>query len=186
MDLIEIYRVIFDNSKIRRKTLILLLSKDEISIKDKSEIRNHKSEIVMSQQNLGKLVTVYGIAPAFLQRAVIIAALSFIFFLVTLAMFSMWRNFLYFFLSTAFLLVYLATMFGWLMMRKNLLRIYENGLTYRKFTARWDEIASLETSRTDTKLNCEIRKTKGEKIALTESIHGVEEAIKIIEAKFKN
>ena len=137
----------------------------------------------MVEQKLGKLISVYGIAPAYLQRAVIVAALSFIFFLVTLAMFSMWRNFLYFFLSTAFLIVYLATMFGWLMMRKNLLKIYENGLTYRKFSARWDEIEALETNRNGAKLNCEIRKPKGEKTTLTESIHGVEEAIKIIEAK---
>ena len=140
----------------------------------------------MSDQSLGKLINVYGIAPAYLQRAVIIAALSFIFFLTTLAMFSLWRNFIYFFLSTAFLIVYLATMFGWLMMRKNLLKIYENGLTYRKFSARWDEIEALETTTKGARLNSEIRKAKGEKITLTESIHGVEEAIRIIGAKVKS
>ena len=140
----------------------------------------------MSEQNLGKLINVYGIAPAYLQRAVIIAALSFIFFLTTLAMFSLWRNFLYFFLSTAFLIVYLATMFGWLMMRKNLLRIYENGLTYRKFTARWNELEALETNKKGAKLNCEIRNAKGEKITLTESIFGVEQAIEIIESKINS
>src|SRR5215207_4722939 len=114
----------------------------------------------MVEQNLGKLVNVYGITPAFLQRAVIVAAFSFIFFLVTLAMFSLWRNFLYFFLSTAFLIVYLATMFGWLMMRKNILKIYENGLTYRKFAARWNEIKALETNSKKGKISCEIRKMK--------------------------
>jgi len=118
----------------------------------------------MAEQNLGKLVTVYGIAPAYLQRAVIIAVLSFMFFLTTLAMFSLWRNFLYFFLSTAFLIVYLATMFGWLMMRKNILKIYENGLTYRKFSARWNELEALETSRKDNKINCERRKNYAHRI----------------------
>jgi len=136
----------------------------------------------MSKLQLGKIIGVYGIAPAFLQRAVIVAVLSFLFFMITMVMFSMWRNFLYFFLSTAFLIVYLATMFGWLMMRKNVLKIYENGLTYRKFTARWDEIESVETNEKGAKLNFEIRKKKGEKIALTESILGVEQAVKIIEA----
>jgi len=136
----------------------------------------------MSKLQLGKIIGVYGIAPAFLQRAVIVAVLSFLFFMITMVMFSMWRNFLYFFLSTAFLIVYLATMFGWLMMRKNVLKIYENGLTYRKFTARWDEIESVETNEKGAKLNFEIRKKKGEKIALTESIFGVEQAVKIIEA----
>jgi len=140
----------------------------------------------MVDHNLGKLISVYSIAPAYLQRAVIIAALSFIFFLTTLAMFSIWRNFLYFFLSTAFLIVYLATMFGWLMMRKNLLKIYENGLTYRKFSARWNEIEALETTKKGDKLNCEIRKTKGEKTTLTESIYGVEQAVAVIESKIKN
>jgi hypothetical protein len=140
----------------------------------------------MAEQNLGKLVTVYGIAPAYLQRAVIIAVLSFMFFLTTLAMFSLWRNFLYFFLSTAFLIVYLATMFGWLMMRKNILKIYENGLTYRKFSARWNELEALETSRKDNKINCEIRKAKGEKITLTESIFNVEQAIELIKSKIKS
>ena len=137
-------------------------------------------------QSLGKLVVTFGIAPAFLQRAVIIAVLSFLFFLTTLAMFSLWRNFLYFFLSTAFLIVYLATMFSWLMMRKNLLKIYENGLSYRKFTARWDEIETLELNKKDAKINCEIRKKKGEKITLTESIQGVEQAVGVIREKIKS
>src|SRR5215207_1506632 len=109
--------------------------------------------MMQKAENLGKLINVYSIAPSFLQRAVIIAALSFIFFLTTLAMYSLWRNFLYFFLSTAFLIVYLATMFGWLMMRKNLLKIYENGLTYRKFAARWNEIETLETTKKGEKFN---------------------------------
>lgn len=137
----------------------------------------------MSKLELGKLVGVYGISPSFLQRAVIIAVLSFMFFLMTMVMFSVFRNFLYFFLSTAFLIVYLLTMFGWLMMRKYVLKIYEDGLTYRKFAARWSEIEAVETNRKGAKLNYEIRKKKGEKITLTESIHGVEQAVGIIEAK---
>jgi Ca2+/Na+ antiporter len=134
-------------------------------------------------EKLGKLLNDYTIAPAYLQRAVIVAVVAFLFFLTTMAMFSLWRNFLYFFLSTAFLLVYLATMFGWLMMRKNVLKIYENGLTYRKFEARWNEIDAVEASRNGKKLNFEIRKTKGGRITLTESIHNVEQAVAIIESK---
>lgn len=139
----------------------------------------------MTEQNLGKLIGVYGISPAFLQRAVIIAVLAFLFFLVTMVMFSVLRNFIYFFLSTAFLIVYLLTMFGWLMMRKNILKIYEDGLTYRKFKARWTEIEAVETNRSGAKLNCQIRNSKGEKITLTESIFGIEQAVRIIQAKTK-
>ncbi len=137
-------------------------------------------------ESLGKLISVYGIAPAFLQRAVIVAVLSFFFFLAMLVVFSIRQNIGYFFLSTAFLAVYLLTMFGWLMMRKNILKIYENGLTYRKFTARWNEIEAVESSRKGAKLNFEIRKVKGGKITITESIHQVEQAVALIESKIKS
>ena len=136
-------------------------------------------------ENLGKLISLYAIAPAYLQRAVIVAVLSFLFFLGMLVIFSIRQNFGYFFLSTAFLAVYLLTMFGWLMMRKNILRIYENGLTYRKFTARWNEIETVEKNQKGAKLNFEIRKKKGERITLTESIFEVEQAVALIESKIK-
>jgi ABC-type bacteriocin/lantibiotic exporter with double-glycine peptidase domain len=130
--------------------------------------------------NLGKLESVHVIAPAFLQRAVIVAGLSLIFFLATLAVFSIRQSLLYFFLSTGFLIVYLLTMFGWLMMRKNILKIYENGLTYRKFTAHWNEIETVESNTKNGKINCEIQTAKGEKIVLTESIYEVEKAVKFL------
>lgn len=134
-------------------------------------------------EKLGKLVGEYGIAPNYLQRTVIIAVLSFLFFLITMVMFSMWKNFLYFFLSTAFLIVYLLTMFGWVFLRKNVLKIYENGLTYRKFAARWSEIEAVERNSKNGKLNCEIRKAKGEKIVLSDAIYEVEKAVRIIQDK---
>jgi ABC-type bacteriocin/lantibiotic exporter with double-glycine peptidase domain len=144
---------------------------------------DRKLQKLIPDQKLGKLVSIHGIAPAYLQRAVIIAVLSFIFFLTMLAVFSVRQNFVYFFLSTAFLIIYLLTMFSWLMMRKNILKIYENGLSYRKLTARWDEIEAIETQKKGDKINCEIRKKKGEEIVLTESIYQVEQAIKMIEDK---
>ncbi|MEP6904153.1 MAG: hypothetical protein ABJA66_20715 [Actinomycetota bacterium] len=140
----------------------------------------------MREINLGKLESIHVIAPAFLQRAVIVAALSLIFFLATLAAFSIWQSLLYFFLSTGFLIVYLLTMFGWLMMRKNILKIYENGMTYRKFTAHWNEIKLVEPKKKGDKLNCEIQTVKGDKIILTESIYEVEKAIKLIEKKISH
>lgn len=142
--------------------------------------------MIEKTQNLGKLISIHTIAPAFLQRAVIIAVLSFVFFLAMLAVFSIRQNFIYFFLSTAFLITYLFTMFGWLMMRKNILKIYENGLTYRKFTARWDEIEAVELDDKNGKISCEIRKTKGEKITLTDSIYEIGKAVKLIKAKVKS
>jgi len=141
--------------------------------------------MIEKAQSLGKLISIHTIAPAFLQRAVIIAVLSFAFFLAMLAVFSIRQNFIYFFLSTAFLIVYLFTMFGWLMMRKNILKIYENGITYRKFTARFSEIESVESNNKKGKINCEIKTAKGESVTLTDSIYEVGKAVKLIEAKLK-
>jgi len=140
----------------------------------------------MTEQKLGKLIAAHTIAPAYLQRAVIVAVLSFLFFLATMTMWSMWRNFLYFFLAMAFLIVYLVTMFGWLMLRKNVLKIYENGLTYRRFKARWDEIEAVGTNSKNGKTTCEIRKAKGEKTVLSDAIHELGKAIALIEAKVKS
>ncbi|MET0753698.1 MAG: hypothetical protein ABWZ66_10015, partial [Pyrinomonadaceae bacterium] len=91
-------------------------------------------------QNLGKLESVHGIAPAYMMRALVVASLSFVFFLVMLVGFYIRQNIGYFLLSTAFLVVYVLTMFGWLAQRRKVLRIYENGFSYKKFAASWDEI----------------------------------------------
>jgi uncharacterized membrane protein YobD (UPF0266 family) len=126
----------------------------------------------MSELNLGKLQAVYGIATRLIQRAVIVSVLSFIFFLAMMVAFYLRQNIGYFLLSTAFLLVYLLTMFGWLWMRKNIVKIYENGFTYKKNVIGWSEI---KTVALDEKRRCEIEKTDGEKIVLPETIQDVEQ-----------
>lgn len=134
----------------------------------------------MSELNLGKLESVHGIAPAYLQRATIVAVLSFIFFMAMLFAFYLRQNLGYFLLSTAFLLVYLLTMFGWLLMRKNLVKIYENGLKYRKTSAAWSEI---ETISAKGKRNFEISKTNGEKIVLSDAIQDIRQIVKRVETE---
>jgi hypothetical protein len=47
-------------------------------------------------QELGKLKSVYGISPAYLQRAAIVAIVSFVFFLLMLVAFSLRQNIGYF------------------------------------------------------------------------------------------
>lgn len=59
--------------------------------------------------NLGKLVGVYGVAPAILQRAVFLAVLSFLFFLSMMIVYYIRDSPLFFLLATAFLLVYVVT-----------------------------------------------------------------------------
>lgn len=96
-----------------------------------------------STKNLGKLIRSHGISPVFIQRAVVISVISFLFFLVMMLGFYLRQNLGYFLLATAFLLVYLITMFSWMMQRKTELRIFENGLSFKKKSIRWDEIKHL-------------------------------------------
>ena len=132
----------------------------------------------MSELQLGKFQSAHGIAPAYLQRAVIVAVLSFTFFLAMLFAFYLRQNIGYFLLSTAFLLVYLLTMFGWLLMRKNIVKIYENGFAYRKTSALWREI---ERVAPKGRKNFEIVKTSGEQIVLSDAIEDVGQIVKRIE-----
>jgi hypothetical protein len=92
------------------------------------------------ERNLGRLVAVHPIAPIYVQRAVFMAVLSFLFFLAMMFAFYVMQSALYFLLSTAFLIVYLMTMFSFLMQRKKSFDIYENGFRYRKEVALWNEI----------------------------------------------
>jgi len=142
--------------------------------------------------DLGRLETVYGISPAFMQRAALVAILSFVFFIAMMVAFYIRQNIGYFLLSTAFLLVQLLTLFGWLMQRRTEFKIYENGFSYKKQFCRWDEIDSMATGAKSRpvggggeKVNCEIRKTNGEKIVLNEAIHGVGQIMQRISAEIE-
>ena len=137
---------------------------------------------------LGKLQSVHNTSPLYLQRAAIIAVVSFMFFLAMLFAFSIRQNLGYFLLATAFLIVQLFTLFGWITQRKNELRLYENGFTYRKNACLWDEIANINLKMerrliSIEKINCEILKTNGEKIVLTESIDGIKKVIERIDSE---
>src|SRR5215218_8844716 len=93
---------------------------------------------------LGKPVSAHLIAAAYVQRAAVVAIVSFVFFLLMLVGFSIRQHFGYFLLASAFLVVYLFTMFGWWTQKNNVLTIYENGISYRKFRNTWDQIAAFE------------------------------------------
>ncbi len=130
--------------------------------------------------NLGKLENTHEISPVFLQRAILVAVLSFVFFMVMLFAFYIRQNIGYFLLSTAFLMVYVLTMFGWLMLRKNSLKIYENGISYKKFKAHWEDIKEIVSA---DKKSYEIRKINGETIILTDAIQGLEQIIAEIKTR---
>lgn len=139
-------------------------------------------------RQLGKLEKIHGIAPASLQRALILIILSFIFFLVMLIVFSIRQQIGYFILATAFLIVKLCTLFGWMMQRKKAVLLYENGLVLGKQVCLYEDIENIYLKQTSrmlggTKNECEIVKTDGEKIVLPEAIHNVHGIIDKVEEK---
>ena len=125
----------------------------------------------MPEPNLGKLIAVHSTSPAFLQRAAIVAALSFLFFLVALIFYLVWQNFLYFILATGFLIVQIFTMIGWWMQKRNAVSIYANGMVYRKDSILWDQIAGVARAA-DNGLKIELK--KGATVLIPASIHSLD------------
>lgn len=122
---------------------------------------------------LGKLVAVYCIAPVYVQRAAFMAVLSFMFFLAMMFAFYVLQSALYFLLSTAFLIIYLLTMFSFVMQRKKNVQIFENGLLYRKNSVLWSEIAAVDG---DGKISLK----SGKRFEVSSTIHDFESLIAII------
>ncbi len=131
----------------------------------------------------GRLVATHRLAPAFMQRAVFVALLSFVFFLATMAIFYLRQNFIYFLLSTSFLLVYLATIFSWLAQRKNVVRIFENGIEYRKFSAVWSELSSVERVATKIAFQLVVKTKTGRQVTIPSTIHGIDEIERSLKAR---
>lgn len=125
-----------------------------------------------NRTDLGPLISTHGTSPVFLQRAVIIAILSFLFFIITLLFFYIQRELMYFVMSTAFLVIYILTMIGWVMQKRNVVAIHENGIAYRKFSSTWDEIKSVTA---DPKTGIRIVKLSGDSTVIGRSIAGVNE-----------
>jgi hypothetical protein len=135
-------------------------------------------------KQLGKLESVHGISPVYLQRALILIILSFIFFLAMLVAFSIRQQVGYFILATAFLIVNLFTLFGWMMQRKKEIRLYEQGFNFGKQSSRYNEIETARLKQINpSKQTGEIIKTDGEKIIFPETIYDVPGIIQKIEQR---
>ena len=137
-----------------------------------------------SRKNLGKLVNTYGTSPVYLQRAAIVAILSFVFFLAMLAAFYVRQHIGYFALSTAFLVVYVLTLISWVIQKRNVVSIFENGIRYRKFSGCWEEIESASVlNEGPARAQIELKKNPREKILIPSSIQGFERIVHVIEEK---
>lgn len=128
-------------------------------------------------KNLGKFVAIHGIAPAYLQRAAFIVVLSFLFFLAMMFAFYIRQSVGYFLLASAFLVLYLLTMFSWVMQRRSVVKIYENGLSYKNRSVRWNEIESVD----DTAINVRDEKP----IIIPKTIHDFAKLIDTIRQRMR-
>ena len=129
-----------------------------------------------TKKNLGKLVAVHGLSPAHIQRAVFITVLSFVFFMGTMVLYYVRQELLYFLLSSAFLVVYIITLFSWIAQRKTALEIFEKGIAYRKSSAKWDEIEEIRPDGT-------IVLKDNKQIAVSSAIHELDRAILFIKSR---
>lgn len=121
-------------------------------------------------ESLGKVVAVHGIAPTAIMRVVVVAALSFVFFIGTFVAFYISQRAIFFLLSSGFLVIYVLTMLGWFALRRNEVRIHEGGLLVRKTSITWDSISKVE--RVPNKgLRIE---TGGRSVSISESLAGLD------------
>ena len=107
--------------------------------------------------SLGRLIAVHPISPAYLQRAVILAALALTFFFGMMFAFYLLQNFVYFLLASAFLMIYLATMASFFTARKKSVEVHEKGLRIGRESILWGDIDGVSedgeiTSKTTRKV----------------------------------
>ncbi len=122
-----------------------------------------------TENGFGKLVATHGTAPAFIQRAAIIAILSFLFFLAMLVAFLARQQFGYLVLAAAFLVLNIFTLIGFILQRQKAVSIFDNGLRYRKAAAKWPDVVSVD----DVENGLSIVKTDGSVIKIPRSIDGL-------------
>ena len=119
----------------------------------------------LNNADLGRLIYVHPIAPIYVQRAVFIAVLSFLFFAAMMLAFYVRQSLGYFLLATGFLFVYLVTMFSWFTMRKKVVRTFENGFEYRSVRYAWSDVSGVSD-----KLPLKIDLTTGKSLELPSTI----------------
>ena len=136
--------------------------------------------MAQSTYDLGRLVSIFGIHPSYLQRAVFVAVLSFLFFIAMMFAFYMRQQFGYFLLATAFLFVYIVTMLSWVVQRKNLVKVYQDGIEYRKFSCKWSEIDTVSEATERQRDHIVIKSKDGRTVLIPASIAGINELFDFI------
>ena len=119
-----------------------------------------------TDKDFGKLVATHPTAPAFIQRAAIIAILSFLFFLAMLVAFLTRQQVGYLIIAAAFFVVNIFTLIGFIVQRQNAVKVFEEGFNYKKLSATWKEFVSIN----DDENGIAIVKTDGSVIKIPRSI----------------
>ena len=127
----------------------------------------------MQQQDLGRLISVHTASPAYLQRAAVVALLSLVFFLITITLFYLRQWIGYFVLASGFLVVNLFTLAGFRRHRRNVLRIYESGFSYRGTDVKWGQVRTVEPGRSS---GLRLKHEDGTWINIPDSIDAYENA----------
>ena len=81
--------------------------------------------------------------------------------------------------STAFLVVYIFTMIGWVMQKRNVVSVYENGITYKKFSSTWEDLQSVKA---DPETGISLVKSVGESITIPQTIAGLPQILAVIKS----
>jgi Ca2+/Na+ antiporter len=129
-------------------------------------------------KRLGRLVAIHPISPAHLQRAVLLAILSFIFFLTMMFAYYLMQTPIYFLLATAFLVIYLATMYSFITGKKKTVEVFENGLRMGKTSAMWSDVAGVHEKGT-------VDLTDSKKLDIPQSIYERESLLTRIRSNLK-
>lgn len=135
---------------------------------------------IQDWNTLGKFVQVHTTSPKHMQRSVTVAVVAFAFFMIMMVAFYARQWFVYFLLATAFLIVNLLTLAGIWLQKRNRVRLYENGLIYKKDAVLWTEITRL---RLDPTSGLELEMADGRTLNIPAVIEGLSRIATHIDSK---
>ncbi|MGI8811804.1 MAG: hypothetical protein ACR2IH_04665 [Pyrinomonadaceae bacterium] len=137
--------------------------------------------MIKNEKDLGKVIGKFPVAAANIQRAAIVAATSFLFFLLMLGAFYIRQQIGYFILSSAFLIVYIFTMVGWWLQKRKIAKIHTDGFVYERFVCTWDEVESVSSPKAVGGMT--IRTKSGRSITVPPSIDSISELFRLVSAR---
>lgn len=100
-----------------------------------------------------------------------------------LVAFAARQHFMYLLLAAAFFIVNIFTLIGFLMQRRNIVRVYEKGLSYGRSRFEWATVNSFQTTESG---ELQIEAESGQKLAIPKSIDRIDVLQDTIERNIKH